>query len=262
MSPRLVIAVAIFTLAGLFFAFVLNIFNVVALNSISPARILNKPSLEIKKFFSAIGQINNLRDDNQALKKEITALKKDLITQAEIIEKNGEVKEQIAKASALMHEDIIAGTVISRSPSKILDSVVVNAGSLAGVSVGDAALVDGFLVGIVSDVASGSARIDLITNPRILIPVRLVNSRARGLLRGGLKGVEVTDIPGNIEVSEREGVVTDASDSSVLAGIPIGEINSLISAQSEILKKFLLRSPINFSNFEVLVIIPNNVKAN
>lgn len=258
MNPRLFIAIAVFTLAGLFFALVLNIFNVVALSSISPARILNKPAFELKKFFTAISQINSLRGENQSLKKEITAIKKDFILQSEIIEKNAEIKEQISKAQNSTYEKIIAGTVISRSPSKILDSVIVDIGSKSKINIGDIALVDGFLVGIVGSVTSNTSRIDLITNPRILLPVKLIDSRARGLLKGGLKGIEITDIPGNIQVSEKEGVVTDASDSKILPGIPIGTIDSAISAESEILKKFLLRSPINFSNFEVLVIVPTN----
>lgn len=260
MSPRLFIAVLIFTASGLFFAFILNVFNVITLSSALPAKIFNKPAIEVKKFFTAIGEIKTLREENQNLSNETTRLKKDLAIQSEIIEKHQEIAEQIEKAKALQINNTIPATVISRSPNKILDSVIIDAGSSKGVGVDDAALVDGFLIGIVVEVSPFSSKVELLTNPKTLIPVRLVSSRARGLLQGSLQGIEVNSIPSNIATKDKELVLSDSQDPAVMPGLPIGELSDKISAESEILKTFLIKSPVNFNTFEFLVIIPTNAQ--
>lgn len=260
MSPRLFIAVLIFTATGLLFAFILNIFNVFTLSSALPAKIFNKPSIETKKFFNAIEDIKTLREENQNLNNEVLKLKNQLAIQSEIIEKNQEIAQQLDKAKKLQLESAITATVISRSPNKMLDSIIIDAGTNKGVGVGDAALVDGFLVGIVVDVGPFSSRIELLTNPKTLIPVRLVDSRARGLLQGSLQGIEVNSIPSNITTQEKELVLSDSQDPEVMPGLPIGELSDKISAESEILKTFLIKSPVNFNTFEFLVVIPNNAQ--
>ncbi len=262
MSPRLFIAVSIFAVSGVLFALVLNIFNVITLSSALPAQLLNKPTLEVKKFFNAIDEIRTLRSENKNLADEVTRLQKELAIQEEVIEKNQEIAEQITKAKLLQAENVIPATVIARSPNKMLDSIIVNTGSSQGVKVNDVALVDGFLVGIVVDVSPFSSRIELLTNPKAMIPVRLTKSRARGLLQGSLQGIEVNSIPSNIATQSKEMVVSDTQDATIMAGIPIGTLSDKISAESEILKTFLIKSPINFNTFEFLVILPTNAQTN
>lgn len=122
--------------------------------------------------------------------------------------------------------DKVTTRIIARSPNNLFrDTMQVAAGRSDGVSVGDAVIADGGLVGHVSTVAAGTAVVTLITDQRSTVAVRVLNGGNRadlGLLKpsvGDPLDLLVQLLPRRAPIREGDFVVT--------AGLRGGRLESL-----------------------------------
>lgn len=186
---------------------------------------------------------------------------------------NTELKSQLAAVSEQLHATTLMGKeaealgertgltvrVIAMSPTQALGSIIVNAGERQGVRPGQAVLSRGFFIGMIDEVSTTTSRVNLISNPRFPIPVRLVDSRAQGLLKSGLTGFTITDIPANVTLIAEEPVLTSGLGNLVPDGLPVGHLGPVVSAQSEILQRADFESPIHFGTVEFVSILTEGV---
>lgn len=219
-----------------------------------PAKPLIVASSRVKSFFSDLEQIQNARSKISDLTAENNQLSSELVVYKELIEKTKLTKQELALIESY-HSDqvLISANIIGRSPSKILDQIIIDKGQNDRIVQGQPVMSGGFLVGIIDEVSPQQASITLITNAQIMIPVITVSTRAQGILRGGLTGVTISDLSGGIDIQPGEAVITSGLAGKLPASIPIGKIEKIISSPSEILQKALLASPVNINRLERVV---------
>jgi len=97
----------------------------------------------------------------------------------------------------------------------------------------------------------------LITDYNSLVPVILQDSRATGLLRGGLGGLVIEDIPLNIPIKAGEEVVTSGLGGTMPSGILVGKTNKIVSKEGDIFQKITLETPINIYYLEFVFVVQN-----
>jgi rod shape-determining protein MreC len=124
--------------------------------------------------------------------------------------------------------DRLRAPVISREPAGWWQQLVLGAGSLAGLRPGLSVLAPGGLIGRISAVTPGTARVTLLTDPTSRVGVWVARSQTHGLLSGVGSGRPVLRFlekdplvrPGDV-------VVTSPASTLVPPNLPVGVIQSV-----------------------------------
>lgn len=192
-------------------------------------------------------------------------------TTIELRSKNQSLTAQVAQLSALTSENealrsalkfqdqqrdqqLVSAHVIARSPDSFQERFLIDRGSVDSIVVGAPVIADGFLVGVVSEVAVHQATVKLVTASDSAVAVVFVNSRAQGLLRGGLSGLVVGDVSLDAKVVSGEPLVTSSLGGQLPANIPIGTARSSQSLPSDILQEISIDSPAHLSTLELVFV--------
>lgn len=137
----------------------------------------------IGSFGESISEIQRLRADNARMRGEIDHLTIETVRLREqAIAAQQATKLEIA-ARAIPFETVVA-PVIARDPSGVLQTVMIGAGSDAGVQVGHVIVSDQGVVGRVSEVGPTYGKVLLVTDPASTVSAMVQGSRATGIVRG------------------------------------------------------------------------------
>jgi len=208
----------------------------------------------IGSFFSKIGSISTLNQKNDNLSEENLELKSKLAQMKELQHENEILKKELNFIQNKDTEKLIPAQIISYSPNSYIRSFKLDKGSKDGVKKNQPVISSGFLIGIINEVYDNTSDVLFISDTNSLIPVMLQDSRATGLLQGGLQGLIVREIALDSEIQEGEMVITSGYE-NLPSSIPIGKVTKIISAESEIFQKVMIESPINFNNLEIVFIL-------
>lgn len=235
---------------------VANYFKVVTKRVLGwPIKKISYFSSGVGNYFSLVGSVGSLGQENTELKARNMELESALIRNNEIINDNNKLKEALNYVEQTKSTNLITTKVIGHSPVNSLKTLEIDCGSENGVKVGQTVIFNGYLVGKISAIESHSSTVFLITNVNSLIPVMLQNSRAKGLLRGGISGLVIEKIPLDAEVIEDEKVVTSNIGNEVVENIAVGVVEEVVSQESEIFKKVSIKSPVEFDKLDILFVV-------
>jgi rod shape-determining protein MreC len=199
--------------------------------------------------------IGTLSQENKSLSDENIILKSELSQLQEVRHDNEILKKEINFSQTYQAYELIPAQIIGRSASGFLQSLKINKGTKDGVVLGKPALSSGFMIGKISQVDAASSEIELVTNYSSLVPIVLQDSRGTGLLKGGLSGLTIEDIALDTQIKIGENVLTSGLGGDFPAGLPIGTIDKIVSLQSEIFQKASVKSPVELGKLEIVFII-------
>lgn len=202
-------------------------------------------------------QFSRVIKQNTGLINENLNLQSKLAIMTEMQYENEILKKELGFMKNTDSRKVIPGAIIGQS-SGYLKSVTIDKGTDDGLSVGDAVISQGVLAGILIETRKNNSEVTLITDFNSLVPVVLQESRGTGLLRGGLQGLVVEEIPLNIIIKQGDNVVTSGLGGQIPAGIFVGKSTEIISKEGEIFQKVAVLSPVDFSRLEVLFVIKKN----
>lgn len=209
----------------------------------------------VAPFFKNVFHLGQILKQNTNLIKENLELQSRLAKLSEVEYENEILKKELNFAQTKEAETELVPTAIIGRTSGYLKTMTIDKGEKDGFVKGQAVISQGFLVGTLTEVRPDNAEVTLITDFNSLVPVVLQISRGTGLLRGGLQGLTVEDIPLNIEINPSEDVVTSGLGGQIPAGIIVGKFVAVVSRQGEIFQKITVNSPIDFSKLEVLFVV-------
>jgi rod shape-determining protein MreC len=201
------------------------------------AHRVTRPAVDAWNWASGLA---SARDSTEQLKRLQAQFGK---TQVALNEKTAEV----ARLQALLHfrstlgeTKSVAGQVLEQSPTAYQNTVTIDIGSAAGVSVNDPVVAptedSGALVGKISHVTDGEAVVTLLLDPQNYVTAGVQGEpNAVGLIKAasgqvGILSLEL--IPNAVRVTEGDIVTTAGFKSDRLAsyyppGIPIGRVTSV-----------------------------------
>jgi rod shape-determining protein MreC len=151
----------------------------------------------------------------------------------------------------------VGARVISTSTDSWNQTITLNKGSRAGLSVGMPVLSANGLIGQIESVTPYGSTVRLITDEKSGVAVFLQISRAEGVLSGSIDGILSLDfVPLNVEVTFGEPVITSGAGGIYPKGIPIGEVASVDFAPSDVYKTIVVKPISRVHTYEeVLVVI-------
>jgi rod shape-determining protein MreC len=179
----------------------------------------------VTNFFGAIGDIGSLRDQNAELQESIKALQAEALDRAGLEAENERLRGMLDMGKRLGFTT--TGAQVIAQPSNAVDrSVLLNIGSDNGLAKGMAVINELGLVGKLVQVGSGTARVELLTNPGAGYGVRIAETGEIGFLTGsGADPFQLELYDPEEEVEAGAPVVTHLfTDSTIMDGIPVGEV--------------------------------------
>jgi rod shape-determining protein MreC len=122
----------------------------------------------------------------------------------------------------------VSARVIANSGGSYWRSVLIDAGSSAGLKRGQAAVTGEGLVGRVTEVGDRAARVLLLTDVNSLIPVALDSSRERAILAGDNSDRPYLQyLPARSTVKEGDRIVTSGNGGIFPPGLPVGIVSAV-----------------------------------
>lgn len=177
----------------------------------------------------AVADLRQLREENAALTEELQELRKGegRLSVAELERQNKELREQLGMRERLGFTTT-GVQVIAQPPGPFEWSVLVDAGTDAGLRQGMAVINEEGLVGKIVQVTRSNARVQLMSSPQAGFIVRVARTGEEGFLSGrGSRPLRLEMTDAETEVEPASEVVTQAfGGSSIPDGIPVGEIEA------------------------------------
>ncbi len=190
----------------------------------------------VADFLDAASDLFSLREENRRLRDEVAGL------EAQVRESES-IRIRVRELEALLGVDppegidTIAARVLAIGVSEFDHLRVIDKGSNDGVGLDMPVVDEGGLVGRVVAVTGETARVILITDPTMVIAVRVERTGETGVLRGRGSGPMTLEMF-NTDAAVVAGDLLVTADGRFPAGIPVAEV--LESARSEV--GFALRS--------------------
>jgi rod shape-determining protein MreC len=210
---------------------------------------------KIKTTFSLVGSIGDLSRENSRLAADNNRLLAELAKLKNVENENTQLKQDLKFSDDRTDLNLLPATIINYSPVGAYQAVTINKGSSDGVVENQAVVSGGFLVGKIKNVSQDTAEVWLLTNRSLLTPVILTGSNVTGVLKGGIRGLVVENIPIDTEIKKGELVVTSSLEQLYPAGIAVGQIEEILSQEEEIFTRVRVSTPINIANLRTLFVV-------
>ncbi len=208
-------------------------------------------SSSVSNYFQSFANLRSAQSENDILKQRIQELEVELQQKGELSSENERLKTLLDLKEKSQYK-ILTARIIGRDASKWFSSSIINRGSLDGVKLNMAVVTNGGLVGRVTAVSPLTAQIDLITKEKSGLGGvigELGNSNALGVVMGtGKKEIlEMSYVPGSVEVQVGEIVYTTGQDGIFPAGLKLGEIVEVKSGSATVPHQIFIRPSANLS---------------
>lgn len=152
----------------------------------------------------------------------------------------------------------VTAEVISRDPESREKFVIINRGSYDGLQVGMAVVSPNFLVGQITEVEAHRAKVLLIIDSGFQTGGRLQMARAEGIVYGLWQEggrVEMRHIPYDVNIDDREVVVTSGKSAGIPEGLVVGKVMEIKKDQAKNETVVEILPLVNFDNLESVTVI-------
>lgn len=216
--------------------------------------IMSRVGISFHKRFSFISNISDLRKQNESLVSKITGLEVDESRILELETENALLKKELGFLDQSERGTLIPARIIDREPTTFLDYFIVDKGTDDGIVARAAVTFNGVLVGQIKEVYKSSAKVVLITSKDSIVQAMLQDSRAGGILKGGLNGLSMENIISDTDYKEGEYIITSGLGGRMKAGILIGRAGKIQSGSSGIFKSIAVEPTVDLSTLELIFI--------
>ena len=197
----------------------------------------------------------DVRKENRKLQEELDRLRSENI---ELLEAKAALKrlQPFLEFKTKSPHSIIIARVIGRDSTSWYRTMVIDKGEQDGVRLDMAAIVPGGVVGRVMKTASGTSRIQLLTDHNSAVAAFVQRTRDEGIVEGTEKGlVRIKYLPALSEVQEGDIVLTSGLAGSFPKGLLIGGIHKVKKEDKALFQQADVVPMLDFSKLEEVMII-------
>ncbi len=243
---KVLILLVIFILLIGFFQFTRGL----VLQAISPMwRSENAIVSTFRSFVNNLKSKNALVEENLNLKQQLSSLQLEL-TSLELSESREKAFNDLLGRTHRPGE--VVASILTHPPQSPYDLLIIDAGTNEGVVVGSTvALIDGPLIGTVSDTFSSNAKVKLYSSAGEQTPAILERGNESVILEGRGGGNFHIKVPREVNVQVGDRVVSAGVSYSLLAVVESVEV-----APTDAFKEVLARSPANIFSIRLVKVLP------
>jgi len=211
---------------------------------------------------TAIGEIDQLRLENQALRAENERIREEA-QQADEIRRQNEVLTGLLQLRNGFDYKTAAAAVIARDSSEVRQRIVLDRGTSDGIAIGDVVVSSGSaLVGRVVEANAATATVQLISDPGSTVIGQLISSVATGEVSGQQPGsLLMQNIDAAVSVGLGEEVVTAGIElaggirSPYPKGLVIGTVIDVRRDANEVVQTAFLQPAADLEHLEFALVI-------
>ena len=209
----------------------------------------------VGSFFGTLGQVRSLSADNARLERENADLRGRLAATADAKRENADLRRELGLQQAGTPKQVAADVIIFQ-PDSYRQFITINRGSRDGLIVGQAALSDGVVVGTVSAVDTGTAKLQLIIDPEFALTVRDQERGALGVLHGQLGGgLSIEHIAATDSISPGDTIATAGLGGIVPSGLLLGQVQSVNAQTGGIFKSAQVTSSLRAQQLRFVFVV-------
>jgi rod shape-determining protein MreC len=220
-----------------------------------------------RPFRDAYGWTKDLfqaRSENERLRAENTQLKQQVIQNESALQQNVILKQELKYSGSPAFPDEYVGVVtqvISQPPGAFEQEIVVAAGSNRGVVEGSPVITAAGLVGTVTTLNEGAARVRLITDQSSAVSAIDLRTGADGIVQPQSDGALTLDRVLKKEVVKvGDEIVTSGWRSGQLSslypkGLMIGHVTFVGGLDTDLYRQVLIRSDVDFSALDSVTVL-------
>jgi rod shape-determining protein MreC len=202
--------------------------------------------------------VTTLRQKNSELESENSRL------QVQIVELQQQVAESQLLSTLVDYErkhvenQYAAASVIARDVSPFMHYVIIDRGSDNGLRKGMPVITQQGLVGTITAVTAGAARVQLINDPGSNINVLMQQSGEEAVLNGQITGeIELNMIRQNASIQPGDLVMTSGLGGNYPADIVVGQVITIRNEASALFQTASVQPAVDFSQLSIVLIITN-----
>jgi rod shape-determining protein MreC len=208
------------------------------------------------------------RSDAEKYRKEVEELRQRAIQYEFALRENENLRKLLKyRGGARFPQDFtsVVAAVTARPSGAFAQAIVVDAGSSNGVHVNDPVVTPDGLVGLVTRVTSGNARVQLLTDQQAAVSAIDLQTQATGIVRHA-RGTRETLVLDRVRKADlirigneivTAGWRTNGFSSLYPRGIPIGEVTSVGQTDTDFFQQVQIDPYVDFGALEaVLVLVP------
>lgn len=209
----------------------------------------------VKGFWMKYFALIDLREENEALKKEIDLLRMENARYREMVAASKRLKDLLQFKETLSWP-VAEAQVIGRDPSGWFESVIIDKGKGSGLKV-NMPVVDAMgVVGRLVSVSLNYGKVLLLIDQNSAVDCLVQRSREKGIVKGlssGLCKLDYVVRAGDVVVGDL--VVTSGMDRVFPKGLPVGEVVEVEDTPWEFFKDIKVKPLVDFSKLEDVLVI-------
>lgn len=226
-------------------------------------RFVSTPTNAMMRFTDSINDLMNTYEDNQRLKSQISSLE-ELEAQNKILQsENEELSALLDLQPSLVGKNVIASSVISRSPDTWLDSITIDVGSNSGIEENMSVMTESGLVGHVTEVSATSSKVQLLITENnqmknVAVSIQTDDSIVSGILSDYDEKTQeliLKQVPNDAQVSEGNTVTTSGLGGVSPEGLIIGEVTSASSDNFGLSQSVRVKPAADFKDIRSVLVI-------
>jgi rod shape-determining protein MreC len=228
----------------------------------------NRVAQPFRDAYGWFSGVLHAKSENGRLRKEVDLYSAQAIQNANAVQQNAQLKRLLHYVSSPQfpkNYDPVATDVITRPPNDLAQQLGIAAGTTSGIRVDDPVVNADGLVGKVSQVASHSAEVTLLTDPNMMVTALDQRTQATGLVGNGQGGgtlildrVSKSDVVRPGDLIETQGWHYRNLSSIFPAGIPVGVVSSASVNDTDLYWQVQVSPRVNFGSSlqSVIVLVP------
>ncbi len=215
----------------------------------------------VRKFFGYAVKAPKYEAEIEALKTELNTLKAENKSKEDFIKENRRLKELLdLKDGSMAGYETVTARVVSYEPNSWYDTVMLNKGANAGISVDDIVITNPGVVGRVIAVGANWARVSTVINASSSVGVKLSRTGDVGVVSGDAnlaqdKNCRLEYLSNDKNLIKGAILVTSGLGGVFPADLSVGKVTDIRSDSAGNLDYAVVEPSVDFSSlYEVLVI--------
>ncbi|MFH1124642.1 MAG: rod shape-determining protein MreC [Pseudomonadota bacterium] len=197
----------------------------------------------------------NVRHENARLQREINDLRMENDRYREVVAANRRLKE-LLQFKETINWPVLAAQVIGRDPSGWFESVIIDKGKNAGLTVNMPVVDARGVVGRLVSVSPGYAKVLLVIDQNSAVDGLIQRSREKGIVKGlSSKFCKLDYVVKTSDVVVGDRVVTSGMGRVFPKGLPVGEVVEVANIPWELFKEIKVRPMLDFAKLEEVLVI-------
>ena len=212
----------------------------------------------VGNFFSSLGNLSNLRSQNEELRQRNLELSTDIADAEAIKSENARLRELLGLDESWTTMDRVAAEVIADIPNNYRWAVRIDKGASDGIEEDMAVVAPEGLVGKIISVQPDSSIVLLLIDPQAAVRSRIKDKGHTGIARGN--GAEQTlsleGIHPEANVREGDDVVTSGYDLGIYPpSIPVGEVVSAAGEGADVEQDIEVEPWVDFNALDFVEVL-------